>query len=104
MVAVRKGEGYTVPSDTARAMWQLKQSDVKLSNALSDPAYTAPISKPVKVDAPAAITASKVAERKPVAKKPVVKANKKTEKKTNSNNSSKKQQERKPKAVMKKKG
>lgn len=104
VVAVRKGEDYTVPSDTARALWQLKQSDIKLSKALTDTTYTAPISKPVKVDAPATIPASKVAERKPVAKKPVVKANKKTEKKTNSNNSSKKQQERKPKAVMKKKG
>lgn len=102
VVAVRKGESYAIPSDTARAMWQLKQSDIKLSKVLSDTTYTAPLSKPVKVDAPA-VTPVKVAEKKPAIEKPVVKANKQTEKKTGSNNG-KKQQERKPKAVMKKKG
>ncbi|MFT4153938.1 cell division protein FtsQ/DivIB [Parafilimonas sp.] len=103
VVAVRKGEGYTIPSDTAKAMQQLAKADMKLSKALSDTTYTASLSKPVKVDAPVAAPAPKFVERKPVTKKPVVKTNKKTVKNADGNNNRKKQQERKPKAVMKKK-
>jgi len=95
VVAVRKGEGYTI-SDTAKAMLKLKQADTQLKTVLNDTTYSAPISKPVAVDA-APIVSSKptkqVEHKKEVKKKAVI--NKKT-------NNSKKGSSKKPKAVMKK--
>ncbi|MEP6466134.1 MAG: hypothetical protein ABJB05_07495 [Parafilimonas sp.] len=98
VVAVRKGEGYTI-SDTAKAMRQLKQADTKLSTVLNDTIYSAPISKPVAVDAAPIVTnkpAKEVIHKKEIKKvvKPVVKKAGSKKKKTDI---------KKPKAIMKKK-
>ena len=82
VVAVRKGKGYSMPSDTAKAMQQLKQADTKLSKALNDTTYSALLTRPV-VD-------SVINKQENVAVK------KDNHKKTGS--------DKKPKAVIKKKG
>ncbi len=93
VVAVRRGEGYTI-SDTAKAMMQLAKADTKLSTVLNDTTYSAPVSKPVAVDN--GKISSKNAAVKTTAQRQT-KANKKI-------NSDKKSVVKKPKAVMKKKG
>src|SRR6478735_4418693 len=90
VVAVRKDESYTIPVDTARAIQQLKQADIKLIKALKDTTYAAPVIKPVS-------DSVKNESNEEVVKQPVKKAN---NKKQHSNN---KKNAQKPKAVMKKK-
>lgn len=93
VVGVRRGEGYSIPSDTTKAMNQLKQADMKLSKALNDTMYSAPIAKPV-VDSVKATPKHTATAVKPAAKKATNKNVKGNDKKHN----------QQPKAVMKKKG
>jgi cell division protein FtsQ len=96
VVAVRRGENYTI-SDTAKAMRQLKQADIKLNTVLNDTTYSAPISKPVAVENVNDLSNNKT---KTVVKKPAKKVNQAGNKTANSNK--KKSSVKKPKAVMKK--
>jgi len=89
VVGVRKGEGYTIPADTAKAMKQLKQADVKLSTVLNDTTYAARITKP-------AVDSVKHEPKHEAVKQPVKKTDNKKK------NSSNKKNVKKPKAVMKK--
>ena len=93
VVAVRRGESYTI-SDTAKAMRQLKQADIKLNTVLNDTTYSAPISKTVTVEHVNDLS------NKTAVKKPAKKANQSRNKNANSNK--KKSSVKKPKAVMKK--
>lgn len=84
VIGVRRGEGYSVPSDTARAMRQLKQAELKLGKAMNDTTYAAPVARPavdVKEDMTQNTTPAKKADNSGVDKK----------------------QDPKPKAVMKRK-
>lgn len=88
VVAVKRGEGYTITTDTARAIRQLKQADAKLRKALNDTLYAAPVPKPV-------------------ADTMVVKAQQGTtaaQQGNSTGNKGAKGDEKQPKAVMKKKG
>ncbi|MEO8712290.1 MAG: hypothetical protein ABI405_09220 [Parafilimonas sp.] len=96
VVAVRRGESYSI-SDTAKAMRQLKQADIKLNTVLNDTTYSAPISKPVAVEN--VIDLSNNTTTKTAVKKPAEKTNQSANKKINSK---KKLSVKKPKAVMKK--
>jgi len=89
VVAVRKGESHTTSADTAKAMQQLKQADVKLSKALNDTMYAAPITKPV-------VDSLKNEVKHEAVNQPVKETD---NKKKNSNNN---KNVNKPKAVMKK--
>jgi cell division protein FtsQ len=89
VVAVRKGENYTVP-DSAKAMRQLAKADVKLSKVLSDTTYAAPLAK-------AGIDSVSTQQENPVTKQPAKKAGNKKKGKNNNKKSG-----QKPKAVMKK--
>jgi len=90
VVAVRSGENYTISVDTAKAVRQLKQAEIRLNKALNDTTYSAPVVKPV-------ADSGVVAANKSVTKKETVKSK---NKKVNGGN---KKSSQKPKAVMKEK-
>lgn len=111
IVAVKRGEGYTI-SDSAKALKQFAQADKKLSAALNDTTYSAPIIKPVVDSVKVATVKNEQKKATAVTKKPPAPIIKKTIKKNNNKNSktaksssvkNKKQVNKKPKAVMKKK-
>ena len=97
VVAVRKGEGYTI-SDTAKAMKQLKRADTQLKTVLNDTTYSSPVAKKIVVE-PAPVVTSKPV-KKTEHKTDIKKKAKTTAKKTD--NKKKKAGNNKPKAVMKK--
>jgi cell division protein FtsQ len=103
VVAVRKGEGYTI-SDTAKAMMQLKKADTKLKTVLNDTTYSAPLPK-AHVDSIKTISVKYEAKKVLItaAKKKLSSSNKKTTSSAKSKTANNKKAEvKKPKAVMKK--
>lgn len=102
VVAVRKGEGYTI-SDTAKAMSSLKQADTKLNSVLNDTTYSAPLPK-LNNDMNKNVTAKHAEKKSTVTvKKNNTKKVTTKNKKANSKVSGVKSSGKKPKAVLKKK-
>jgi hypothetical protein len=99
VVAVRKGEGYTV-SDTAKAMRQLEQADTKLNAVLNDTTYSAPLPK-LNKDVNKNVSAKH--ETKKVSSASGKHSTKKITTARNKTSNNKKTEAKKPKAVMKKK-